>query len=82
MVSPQCLLIWFLVLFTPSIAGTIFNQEKLVCDAWFNVDCTADTIANDASLLELLNAERTFISLGLESDEPEKDYPWRFRSKE
>ena len=20
--------------------GTIFNQEKLVCDAWFNVDCS------------------------------------------
>ena len=62
--------------------GTIFNQEKLVCDAWFNVDCTEDTIANDASALELLDAERTFISLGLESDEPEKDYPWRFRSTE
>merc|ERR1712110_603117 len=60
--------------------GTIFNQEKLVCDAWFNVDCTEDTIANDASALELLDAERTFISLGLESDEPENDYPWRFRS--
>merc|ERR1712060_697470 len=62
--------------------GTIFNQEKLVCDAWFNVDCSEDTIANDATALELLDAERTFISLGLESDEPEKDYPWRFRSTE
>ena len=20
--------------------GTVFNQEKLVCDAWFNVDCS------------------------------------------
>jgi len=60
--------------------GTIFNQEKLVCDAWFNVDCSVDTIANDASALDLLDAERTFITLGLESDEPEKDYPWRFRS--
>merc|ERR1712001_629107 len=62
--------------------GTIFNQEKLVCDAWFNVDCSEDTIANDASALDLLDAERTFITLGLESDEPEKDYPWRFRSTE
>merc|ERR1711990_1234177 len=62
--------------------GTIFNQEKLVCDAWFNVDCTEDTIANDVTALELLDAERTYISLGLESDEPEKDYPWRFRSTE
>ena len=64
------------------ISGTIFNQEKLVCDTWFNVDCSEDTIANDASALDLLDAERTFISLGLESDEPEKDYPWRFRSTE
>merc|ERR1711894_260417 len=62
--------------------GTIFNQEKLVCDTWFNVDCSEDTIANDATALELLDAERTFITLGLESDEPEKDYPWRFRSTE
>ena len=68
------------LLFTSFISGTIFNQEKLVCDAWFNVDCSEDTIANDATALELLDAERTFISLGLESDEPEKDYPWRFRS--
>ena len=60
--------------------GTIFNQEKLVCDAWFNVDCSQDTIANDVSALDLLDAERTFITLGLESDEPEKDYPWRFRN--
>merc|ERR1711974_129794 len=60
--------------------GTIFNQEKLVCDGWFNVDCSKDTIKNDASALELLDAERTFISLGLESDEPEKDFPWRFRN--
>ena len=68
------------LLFTSSISGTIFNQEKLVCDAWFNVDCSEDTITNDASALDLLDAERTFITLGLESDEPEKDYPWRFRS--
>merc|ERR1712003_2848 len=62
--------------------GTIFNQEKLVCDGWFNVDCSEDTIANDVTALDLLDAERAFISLGLESDEPEKDYPWRFRSRE
>ena len=60
--------------------GTIFNQEKLVCDAWFNVDCSTDTIDNEAAALDLLDAERTFITLGLESDEPEKDFPWRFRS--
>ena len=66
--------------FTPFISGTIFDQKTLVCDNWFNVDCSEDTIANDATALDLLDAERTFISLGLESDEPEKDYPWRFRS--
>jgi len=59
--------------------GTVFNQEKLVCDAWFNVDCSEDTISSDASALDLLDAERTFITLGLESDEPEIDFPWRFR---
>ena len=61
--------------------GTIFNQEKLVCDAWFNVDCTQDVISSDAKALDLLDAERTFITLGLESDEPTKDFPWRFRSQ-
>ena len=60
--------------------GTIFNQEKLVCDAWFNVDCSENTISNDASTLDLLDAERTFITLGLESDEPEIDFPWRYRN--
>ena len=60
--------------------GTVFNQEKLVCDAWFNVDCSENTISNDASTLDLLDAERTFITLGLESDEPEIDFPWRYRN--
>ena len=60
--------------------GTVFNQEKLVCDAWFNVDCSETTISNDASTLDLLDAERTFITLGLESDEPEIDFPWRYRN--
>merc|ERR1712032_1799196 len=55
-------------------------QEKLVCDAWFNVDCSENTISNDASTLDLLDAERTFITLGLESDEPEIDFPWRYRN--
>ena len=42
--------------------------------------CSKDTITNDASTLDLLDAERTFITLGLESDEPEIDFPWRFRN--
>ena len=77
--SAQHLLLPFL---TPFISGTIFDQKTLIRDNWFNVDCSEDTIANDATALDLFDAERTFISLGLESDEPEKDYPWRFRSTE
>ena len=60
--------------------GTIFNQGTLVCDAWFNVDCSENVIDQDADALNLLDSERTFITLGLQSDEPEKDYPWRFRN--
>merc|ERR1712236_40374 len=62
--------------------GTIFNQEKLVCDTWFNVDCSTDTVETDAGALDLLDAERTFITLGLESDDPQGDFPWRFRDED
>ena len=62
--------------------GTVFNQEKLVCDAWFNVDCSSDTISQDANALDLLDAERTFITLGLDSDNPQGDFPWRYRDQD
>merc|ERR1712110_94967 len=61
--------------------GTIFNQETLVCSPWFKVDCSSDTIYDDAASLDLLDAERTFITLGLESEDPQEDLPWRFRDE-
>merc|ERR1711879_920878 len=59
-----------------------FKKFSFLCPngTVFNVDCSEDTITNDASTLDLLDAERTFITLGLESDEPEIDFPWRFRN--
>ena len=46
--------------------GTLFNQDTLACGAWFTVDCNTDTIETQAADLDLLDAERTFISLKLE----------------
>ena len=79
--------------------GTIFDQDKLACNRWFDVDCSTDAIdvrqacwvvwCTQALLstflqiavadLDLLDAERTFITLGLNSDNPEEDHPWKFR---
>merc|ERR1719369_192557 len=61
--------------------GTMFDQDKLVCNTWFNVDCDADVIEIARQDLELLDAERTFITLGLESDNSEEDHPWKFRKQ-
>merc|ERR1712110_910958 len=62
--------------------GTVFSQERLVCDAWFNVDCSGQTIDEEATMLDLLDAERTFITLGVESEDPLSDFPWRFREED
>ena len=35
-----------------------------VCDSWFNVDCSTEKIEKDADMLQLLDEERNFISLG------------------
>ena len=78
--------------------GTMFDQDKLACNTWFNVDCNQDAIDvyHVMSLcqnlltstfqiavadLDLLDAERTFITLGLNADNPEEDHPWRFRKQ-
>merc|ERR1711936_185559 len=61
--------------------GTMFDQDKLACNSWFNVDCSTDTIDIAVAELDLLDKERTFITLGLESDNPEEDHPWKFRKQ-
>jgi len=59
--------------------GTMFNQDKLVCDAWFNVECSDSQVDVDTGDLDLLEAERDLITLGEETGDPYSDFPWRFR---
>merc|ERR1712142_1415519 len=61
--------------------GTMFDQDKLACNTWFNVECNQDAIDIAVADLDLLDAERTFITLGLNADNPEEDHPWRFRKQ-
>ena len=45
------------------------------------VDCTEETVSREADLNELIEAERTFITLRLEVENPIEDLPWRNRDK-
>ena len=62
--------------------GTLFSQETLSCGMWHAVDCRDSTVALLSQLNDALEAERDFITLGLEASDPNQDFPWRNRDQD
>ena len=62
--------------------GTLFSQETLSCGMWHSVDCRDSTVSLLSQLNDALEAERDFITLGLESSDPYQDFPWRNRDQD
>ena len=62
--------------------GTLFSQETLSCGMWNTVDCRDSTVTLLSQLNDALEAERDFITLGLEASDPYQDFPWRNRDQD
>merc|ERR1719264_1052590 len=62
--------------------GTLFSQETLSCGMWHAVDCRDSTVSLLSQLNDALEAERDFITLGLEASDPNQDFPWRNRDQD
>ena len=60
----------------------LFSQETLSCGMWNTVDCRDSTVTLLSQLNDALEAERDFITLGLEASDPYQDFPWRNRDQD
>ena len=58
----------------------VYDQGQFTCSSWRKVDCSEQGLQLSNQLIEDFVVERKFVTENLDSNNPEKDLPWRNRN--